>query len=523
MARRNRLVGHTLAIAVGALVCTWAPPSAAQGSGISIPIEPPVLQFGVRTSATYSDNILLAPSGQEEGDWLIEASPTVTARSNSPRANYYVFYEMRNFWRVDGGETALARHALNATGSFALLEDRLWLDLSGYMGTATDSATGPLSIDPSTSLVNTAKVRRFTVSPWYRDRLGSLATYELRYALGHTGGDAGFALAKVDHSVLASIDGIERGASPWNWRLFGEAQRREFDSDVSRDRALAGARIYYRLNPDLRVFGSAEYERIEGVRNSDGDDSGFGPGLGFEWAPNPRTRVDGSATRSYFGTVADARATYTTLRSTMGLSYSRGIITSADSSLLFFDPATLTSGAAGPQGTTSVIDALVAGGVVPAVAESLTQGAITDAAVRDRRVMAFWGLRGVKNSLTFSGWESRRRPTTDISALAAILAPGGGSGTLFSEAFTERGLGVAFQHRLDARSTIDVVLDRRENESDDPGFETRLTTLWAFYRTQLTSRTAVFAGYRRVRQSGAGGPVSYDENAGVLGLEARFR
>lgn len=523
MAQPRRRFGNALLVLAGLASGAWTPLSAAQGTGISIPIEPPILQLGVRTSATYSDNILLAPSGQEESDWLIEASPRVTARSNSPRANYYLFYEMRNFLRVDSGDSEVARHALNATGSFALVEDRLWLDLAGYMGTATDSVTGPIAVDPSSSLVNTAKIRRFSVSPWYRDRIGNAASYELRYAVAHTGGDAGFALAEIDHTASASIDGIARGASPWNWRVFGEAQRREFESDVTRDRELAGARIFYRLNPELRVFASAEYERIENVRNADGEDSGYGPGLGFDWAPNQRTRLEASATRRYYGTIADARASYTTLRTTMGFTYSRGIITSSDSSLLFFEPTALTTGPSGSPGANSVIDGLVAGGLVPSVATSLTRGLITDAAMRDRRFMLFWGLRGVRNSLTLSGWESKRRPSTDLSALAAILAPGGGTGTLFSEEFTEHGLGLTFQHRLDARATIDVVLDQRQTKSADQNFKTRLTTFWIAYMTQLTSRTSAFAGVRAVRQSGEGGPIDYDENAAVLGLDFRFR
>lgn len=522
MAQPRRRFGPAVLAFAGAIGASWTPSSAAQGTGISIPIEAPILELGIRTSATYSDNILLAPSGQEGGDWLIEASPIVTARSNSPRASYSLHYEMRNYWRVSGDDTELARHALNATGRFALLEDRLWLDLHGYMGTVADSAAGPIALQPSSSLVNTAKFRRFSVSPWYRDRIGNAAIYELRYTVAHAGGDAGFALAEVEHSASASVDGIQRGASPWNWSVFGETQRREFESDTTRDRDHAGARIFYRLNPELRVFASAEYDRIENVRNSDGDDSGFGPGLGFEWAPTQRLTVEGSATRRYYGTTADARAAYTARRTTMGIQYSRGIITNSDLTLLLFDPAALTSGT-GSQGISSVINDLIAGGVTPAVATALTQGLITDAALQHRTLMLFWGLRGVRNSLTVSGWESRRSPTTDLSELTAILAPGGATGAILSDDFTERGLGLNFQHRLDARSTVEVRLDRRETISSGQNFESRLTALWAAYITQLTSRTAAFVGFRAVRQSAEGGPTEYDENAGVVGITVRFR
>ncbi len=381
---RDTVTGRPSAPAIatlaGAIAGLWVGTAAAQGTGLTLPIERPILTPGLRASATWSDNVGLSENNRSS-DVVLEASPYITAQSFAPRARYDVFYQLRNFWRVRDGDTNLFRHALNATGSFALVEDRLWLDLAGYMGTISSSAAGPITVDPASSFANTANVRSFTVSPWYRDRLGNLASYEMRYALSHTAGSSGFALAKLHHRASGSIDGLERQLSPWNWRVYGSFDRREFDGGLELDRRQSGAMLFYRVNPELRVNGAVDYEQIDEVRNRDGDNYGYGPGAGFDWTPNARTNVAASVSRRYYGTIGNARAAYTTARSSTGIQFSRSILTSADSSLLILDPARLTALGATPG--SSVLANLIASGVVLPVGTTLTQGLFTDAAGGD--------------------------------------------------------------------------------------------------------------------------------------------
>src|SRR5690606_40378488 len=70
--------------------------------------------------------------------------------SNAPRAQYHLFYQLRNFMRLGDGDVNFFRHALNANGSFALVDDRFGVDLSGFMGTISASPTGPIATDPAT-------------------------------------------------------------------------------------------------------------------------------------------------------------------------------------------------------------------------------------------------------------------------------------------------------------------------------------------------------------------------------------
>lgn len=481
------------------------------------------MQPGIRATATWSDNVRHRSRGGDS-DVVLEVSPYIVAESHAPRASYRLFYQLRNFLRLGEGEANFFRHALNAQGSFALVDERLGVDLSGFMGTISASPTGPVTSDPASSFGNTSNVRHFRVSPWYRDTLGRLATYQLRYTAAHSDSSSGFATANLSQTASAEMNGIQ-GSSSWNWRLYGTAQRREFN-DFTRDRENSGAALYYNIYPTLRVYGTIDYEQIDGLRNEDGDNEGYGPGVGFDWTPSQRTSIGGSVSKRFYGTVGNVNLSHSTRRTTMGLRWSRSVLTSADASLLLFDPTSLTSGFGGGFGRSldPVITSLLSSGIVLPPGTVLTQGMFTDAAVMDRRLSAFWGLRGPRNSLTFAGFFSNRESTTELQSTTQFTGIRGSAtfGGIFVGEIRERGLVASYSHRLDGRSSVDVVVDRRLIKSPTAFFETQYTSFRVGYRTWITSDMAGFAGVRRRIQSGEGRSVSYNENAIYAGVDMRF-
>lgn len=508
-------------LSVAALLGAPAGLAWAQFQGIG-PVEREGITPGVRASASWSDNILRTENDTED-DVVVEVSPYVIASGTSARSRYRLMYQLRNFWRVRENDSNLFRHALQADGTFALLQDRLGVDASGFMGTTNASASGPISLDPAASFTNTAKVRSFSVSPWYRDRITGIADYDLRYRLTHSGGDSGFVTADRDHYFSADVNGIP-SASPWNWRWYGNHQIRQFDSD-DLHRRQSGAALYYRIDPALRVFGTVDYEQIDGVRNSDGDDHGFGPGAGFEWDPTARTRVSGLWSKRYYGNIGHLRASHSTRRATMGIDLSRSIQTNADSLLLRLNPASLTGGGFGSTAANPVLDNLLRSGVVLPSDTVISQGLFTDAAVFERRVALFWGLHSPVNSLTATVFTTDRESTNDFQPTTPIsgIRGGGVDGGVFSGRLREYGVGLGLQHRLDARSAVDAFLDWRRNRSPSADFETDLTRLRLGYQRQFTRTTTGFAGVQRTEQDGSGSGVGYDENAVYAGVDMRFR
>ncbi|NLD69902.1 MAG: TIGR03016 family PEP-CTERM system-associated outer membrane protein, partial [Limnobacter sp.] len=425
------------------------------GLGLRLPdlaargIEPPQFIFGVRGMATLSDNLRHQRDGRSA--LLLEASPYVIARSTAPRASYNLAYQMRNFMRIgDDSDLTLLRHNMNGRGSFAIAGDNLWLDVSAFMGSINSSPDGALSIDPSSSFDNRSNYRRYAVAPWYQDRLGSWATYRMRYELSRSESSSDATLADWTHHASAAIDGIDRGGK-WNWGWHGFYQSRDF-GDVTLDRRFSAGTLHYRYSHRLRLSASIEYEQIDNVFNDEGDDHGWGPALAVQWNPNSRISISGHVADRYYGTVGSGQISWSTRRTTLGLSASKSVMTSSDSALLALDPLAL---ARGPGGTpNNLISDLIAGGLLPPDGIPIGRAWVTDNAVFDRRVTAFWALRGASRTLTLSAWASTRETAATFSAPATGGIRGSGTGESFSfdGELRERGIGLSFSQSLDART-----------------------------------------------------------------------
>ncbi|HRO60548.1 MAG TPA: TIGR03016 family PEP-CTERM system-associated outer membrane protein [Burkholderiaceae bacterium] len=476
----------------------------------------------MRGSATLSDNIRHRPRGDERSAFLLEASPYVVARSTAPRANYDLAYQMRNFMRIgDDSDLTLLRHNLSGRGTFAIGGDNLWLDVAAFMGSVNASPSGSLSIDPSSTFGNRSNYRRYSVAPWYQDRLGSLATYRMRYELSRSEGSGSSSVADWAHHASASVDGIDRGGK-WNWGWHGFYQSRDY-GDFSLDRRFSAGTLHYRYSHRLRLSASIEYEQIDNVFNDEGDDHGWGPALGFQWNPNSRLSMSGHVADRYYGTVGSGQISWSTSRSTLGVTASKSVMTSSQSSLLTLDPLSL---ARGPGGTSNpLISDLVSNDLLPPGGIPIGRAWITDNAVFDRRVTAFWALRGASRTLTLAAWASTRESAATISTPATsggIRGSGTGESISFEGELRERGIGLSFSQSLDSRTRVEASIDRREVESPSAGFENRLNTLRLGIVGRLTSDVSAFAGIRLSRQDSSGRGTDYDENAIFAGVDKRF-
>lgn len=489
----------------------------------SVPRARPVFTPGIVTSLMYTDNVLHLPDADKTDDVVFEASPYVIAESTTPRADYFLYYQMRNLWRLDGGDSALYRHSLDGYGNFSLVQDRLWVDLHGFMGYVNNTADGRLSGDPIGSFTNSSAVRRISVSPYYASRIGSAADVGLRYYVATTSDASQYAVASVDQRLSGYVAGVDERQPRWNWRVSGEAQRRGYDDNIVQDRSLSAVTLYYRLTPRLRLSGSVEYEHIDEVRNRDGETDGYGPALGFEWRPNPRTAVDGSIAHRYYGNVANARASYTPGFNTFGVQLSRSVTSSVDESLLLLRPRSLVNTGSDVENFT--LESLIAAGLVSRTGVPLTDGLVTDAPVFDERITVFYGLRRARNAFAVAAFASDRSSvdTLATAAPAPDIAVDSPIGIVFAGKQRERGIITHFQHRLNVISSVEMRVDWRDVSSPTAGFKNELIDTRVVYMRRLGPRTTAFGGVRYARQSSNDPTNEYSERTVYAGLDVRFR
>lgn len=497
--------------------------------------------FGIRSSVLVSDNLALAGVGRVSAT-VLEVSPYFQLQANEERFRANINYQLRNFVRSEGNDqVSLARQALNGALTTALRGDWLWLDATGRIANVNTSAAGPLSFDPAVSNVNNTQIRAFSLSPYIRGSSG-LADYEGRYTYSTTSLGSNSLIARNIHALSGSADtGARLGR--YSLGVNGTTQRIERGNGNSITREFSSLRWAYRVNNELQVGATANYDHIEGLTGSNGRDYGVGPGGFFSWQPNTRTRLSGDAARRYYGNTGAINLSHRLRWLTFSTGYTQRVISSADADALFFNPGFGGGGGGGgtgalpglgvpfnPVANNLLQQGLLGGGLTP-----FDLALITSTFVEDRRLNFSVGATGQHNSLVFTTFRSERESRGEFDGINF-----GGSGLLggslttvqpgsFNGRVVQQGIDLVYRHRLDARSTVTATTRRTQIDSTglvagaSQPFVTELTQFSLGYSARLTPDATASLLLRRTQQSRvASTGTGFTENAVIATLDVRL-
>lgn len=178
----------------------------------------------------YSDNIGLARSGREEGEFVTEITPGVSVRGEGARLRAAADYRLQNLFYLDESEF-ITNHRFAGSATAELAEDALFLDADG---TATQ-----VLLEPEVGFgggniarANRTDVYTLRMSPYYVQDLGGFARFLARYTYGITRFEEG--VSDSDLSRIGLSLGSGRHFTRFGWNLD------YYDQSLDRERAAAG-------------------------------------------------------------------------------------------------------------------------------------------------------------------------------------------------------------------------------------------------------------------------------------------
>lgn len=130
---------------------------------------------------TYSDNIKLAPPGNEKSDFVTQINPGISLTGTGPRLKVNARYGMQNLIYAEESSRNATRHLLNADANAELADDLLFLDAKASISQQNISSFGSQTTDNVNITDNLSEVRTYSFSPYLINRFGSMASSELRY------------------------------------------------------------------------------------------------------------------------------------------------------------------------------------------------------------------------------------------------------------------------------------------------------------------------------------------------------
>jgi uncharacterized protein (PEP-CTERM system associated) len=437
-----------LALAVLALLSTQAAPVAAAEWRFT-----PTLDL----RETYSDNINLAPSGNEQSSFVTEVAPGFTLTGRGRRARLAATYQARGVTYSNNAFGSNLQNYLTATGNAELADDLLFIDGTASISNISTSPFGGQALDSSYATNNRSEVRTYTISPYARKRYGSLAQGELRYAhQGVSTGTAGFANYNSDKLSLNVANGEAFRVLGWNVAAWREQSRYSSLSSVTSDYLNGG--LSYALTEQLSLTGSAGYERYTYQSVADSPHGGSWS-VGFSWLPSSRTRLDASAGRRFYGSAYTLNGTHRSRHTTWNLSYNEDITTVGQqlanpgtvSTATLLNQAFLPS-IPDPVARAQAVDAFIRATGLPATLATGSAG-LSNRFFLQKRLQALVALTSGKSTVVLSAFDTLRRPQTDVSNNSGLQ---GNGVLLFSDESRQKGVSGLWNLRLAPQTTMNL-------------------------------------------------------------------
>lgn len=254
------------------------------------------LQTSISTSATLSDNVRLAPKGQEESDLYFSVTPSLslfrdTSRlklsfNYSPSLNAYPFSET----------TSNVTNNLSSSASARLIDDFLFLDATASIAQTFVSPFAPRTQFSNDLSQNQTTLMTFGVSPYIKGRLPGDFTYLVKDESNYTTGGADSIANLYENHAYATLE------SPQSARVRAgldlDYRYTKFQNAPYYAQSLVRFRPGIQVLPNLVVRGRAGYDS----NNYATDSGGFVYGGGIDYAPTPRTNLSAFAEKRFFGT-----------------------------------------------------------------------------------------------------------------------------------------------------------------------------------------------------------------------------
>ncbi|MDG4562195.1 MAG: TIGR03016 family PEP-CTERM system-associated outer membrane protein [Candidatus Competibacter sp.] len=284
---------------------------------------------------TYSDNIQLAPSGEEEGDTVLQVDPGISVRKQGGRLNLRLDYTAQGLFYADHRDADQINNNLLVFGAAELYQDNLFLDAYGSVyqvpvvsngrvdvgGLGSDggalsslglfnnitlnvlpSASGvldPIGIFSNIALTdNQTTQSTFGISPYWRQNLGGWVKALLRYRyenISYSGSDnpidqqEGLFDSQINSIDLNLTSDRNFDVLKWNLSYFYLKQTGQQNNDIQgdgndRQEQITG-RSDYRLNNSWSLVAEAGYVNNQSSTYTDNTNGPYW-GLGATWKPN---------------------------------------------------------------------------------------------------------------------------------------------------------------------------------------------------------------------------------------------
>jgi uncharacterized protein (PEP-CTERM system associated) len=422
---------------------------------------------------TYTDNVALAREDKAKAQFVSEAVPGFNLANEGPRLKLHANYQLHYFSFADSdiADTRHVQQQLQADMKSMLVDDALFLDSTASIGQRPISAFGPQVANIGYATANTANVKTWRVTPYLKQRFGSVATGELRYAHDYLdAGTSGLGHTTSDNLSLNLANGPSLRKLGWNAMLSRQKVDDSRAPESTVDNANLGLR--YALVSEFALTASAGYDSYD-YQSLGGKTKGKSYTGGFAWNPSSRTSVTASAGKRYYGSSYAFSALHRSRHTVWSLNYNDAVTTTRAQFLLpstvntasmldrlftpnFPDPA---------QRAAAVAAYIAATGLPPSLADSINY--FSNRYILQKQFQASVAFNSARTTTVLALADTRRNALSAIQTDSVLLGPGSAN---INDDVHQQSATASWNWRLGARTALTASAAAAHNVSSTTGF-----------------------------------------------------
>lgn len=461
---------------------------------------------------TLTDNVLL-DDAHKRSDAVTELTLGVRLASRG-RVRGFLDYQLTGSVHARESSENNVANALRAGMDAILIDNFLFIEGAASITQQAVSAFGVQSAGGSADNRNRTEVRSFSVTPSVRGMIGNSTRYDVRWTHAQQSAAEGALGDSTNQALSATLSSAQ--ASRIGWALSAVQQRTDFDAGRSTDTKSVKGTLSYRATPELRLSASAGREWSDLLR----DDAGGRPtwGVGLDWTPTERTRLNAQRERRFFGDTHSVAFEHRMKRSTWRFSSGEDISTALPSvvnagsvalyDLLFANFATLYPDPLIRR--EKVLEELQRQGRSPSA--TLPIGFLQSAVTLNKRQDFGVAFTGVRTTVSFSASRSDSRRIDEVAVPQDDLSLAG--------RVKQSALTASLGYRLNPSDSLNLLLLQQRTTGSTSQQQSELKSISLNWAGRLGNRGSLSLGARHAEFDSQTTP--YTENAIFATLGVRF-
>lgn len=282
----------------------------------------------IELKESYSDNILLAPKGREQGEWVTDISPAFSLQTTGSHFTANVDYTLQNLFYLKESKRNQTYNQLSANSNAELVDDYFFFDASAYHTQRIVNADQPIANNNIAVTRNRTNVSSYSLSPYFKHSFRGIMDATLRYSYSDVDYRRGELIDSKQSGVNLQLTSPEREIG-FNWGLNYSKRKNNFaignDSMFSRGSLQLGYRLTTRAN--IYATGGKEENSFIVSNNQNIDKSFWNVGAG--WQPGARDSITLEFGERFFGKTGRFSWRHNTKRLVLNANYQEELSTSA--------------------------------------------------------------------------------------------------------------------------------------------------------------------------------------------------